>query len=428
MNNESQNYPSKEDLKLHATSTHATSTYDTGTHGTGAFGAGTHHTDTNPSSTRATNYLTAFASTQLAQWEEQQLLRTPATFHGPQTPVTRINGRDYLLFSSSNYLNFAEHPALKAAASEATEKWGTGSGGSRLTTGTTSLHRELEAALAETFGAEDAVFFGSGYEANLSALQTLVHPNLEVFSDQLNHASLIDGLRIARAHPTIYPHATLPTLPDGPALVVSDGVFSMDGDVVDLPSLGSALGPNHALFLDDAHSIGVLGPRGLGTHDHYQCEPPLIRLGTASKALGTQGGFILAPQEICELLRQKARSFVYSTSPTPATCASVLAAVHLLREDPSHTQRLQQNIAYLGERLAGLLPNEPVTPIIPIPVGCESAALATSRQFAAEGIFAPAIRYPTVSKGQAIIRITLMANHSKEQIDTLVAALDRALE
>lgn len=389
------------------------------------------------------SWIDATADDALAAWRADDLERTPVVFSSAQEPTAIIDATPTTLFSSSNYLGLAEHPAVVAAARRALEVYGTGSGGSRLTTGTTELHRGAEEAFARFTGYPDAVFFSSGFHANTAVLHTLADPQLVVLSDQRNHASIIDGCRLAKtagARIRVFRHMDLghleellaahTTVPDTRVLVVTDGLFSMDGTVADVPGL-VALCRRYgaALMVDDAHGTGTLGTTGRGVIEHFGLggDPearPDILVATASKALGVEGGAVLGSESVAKLLRQKARPFVYSTSPTPATCAAVTAAIGVIDSDESPVPALHRNIAHLAGRL-GMGQWHP--PIIPVSVGDERAAHRASVRLREEGFFVPAIRYPTVPRGAAMLRVTVMATHTPEQIDALADAILRLL-
>lgn len=360
------------------------------------------------------------------EWNARDLLRTPGVFGSAQDPVALIDGRQYLLFSSSNYLSLAGHPRVVAAAREATGSFGAGSGGSRLTTGSTSLHAAAERAFADFVGSEDAVLFATGYQANLSTIQTISSlGDVTIFSDTRNHASIIDGCRISRAPVTVLPFRDIDALEHqlksrstAHALVITDGLFSMDGDLADLPALHRVCQATGTwLMVDDAHAIGTLGSTGRGTAEHFGTPLPDILIGTASKALGSEGGMVACSADVAQLLRNRARSFVFSTAAPASSPAAILAALPLI---DAALPSLRRNITRLCEALG-----RPVTPspIIPIPIGAESAAMKKSAQLKELGLWVPAIRYPTVPRGSAILRVTLMAGHTEEHIDQLVSAL-----
>ncbi|MCK7663916.1 8-amino-7-oxononanoate synthase [Corynebacterium sp. CCM 9185] len=364
-------------------------------------------------------------------WGAAGLSRTLREFTGPQEPVARVDGRELVVFSSSNYLGLSTHPEVVLAARRALDLYGAGSGGSRLTTGTTELHARLERRLAEFFGGDghdDAVFFATGYQANLAVLQTIAGPEVTVFSDSLNHASIIDGCRLARASVEVFPHGDLSALDrmlgcrsTPHALVVSDGVFSMDGDLADLPGLVSTAARHGAwTMIDDAHGVGVLGATGRGSVEHHGVRPDLL-IGTASKALGGEGGFVVCSSAVGTLLRNQARGFVYSTAPSAPTVAAVVAAVDVLDRSPDVVARLHSTIrdcaAALG--VAGQ-----VSPIIPVPVGDEQRAVRVSDALMERGFFVPAIRWPTVSRGAAILRVTVTSGHTPDHIEALITVLN----
>lgn len=373
----------------------------------------------------------------LQKWDEDGLWRSPSVFASGQTPSATVQPagdhrvREAVLFSSSNYLGLAEHPDIADAAKQAIDEYGVGSGGSRLTTGSGKLHIEAEAAVASFTGYPDAVLFASGYQANISTLQALASPELTIVSDARNHASIIDGCRLAKANGAtvvVTPHRdveavdkALSTRTTEYALVVTDGLFSMDGVLAPLSDLYKVT-DNHGawLMVDDAHAFGTIGATGRGLPEHFGIRPD-IQLITASKALGAEGAFVAASEPVAQLLRQQARSFVFSTSPTPANCAAIIAGVNLLETNPNLVGGLQDNFSYWHQR-RGTLKSE--GPIIPIHVGDESVAMEASAALLERGFIVPAIRWPTVPHGAAILRVTLMATHTKTQIDALCNELE----
>lgn len=373
--------------------------------------------------------LSDFARERNAEWEAAGLLRSPGVFNSAQHPVATIDGRDVVLFSSSNYLSLGAHPTVVAAAQDATARFGAGSGGSRLTTGSTELHVQAERAFASFMGSEDAVYFATGYQANLSTIATLgaVCDSLTIFSDSLNHASIIDGCRMSRLPLQVFPHRDTVALAEllrqrttTHALVITDGLFSMDGDIAPLPALHAVCARHGAwLMVDDAHAIGTLGSRGRGSAEHHGTPLPDILIGTASKALGAEGGFVCCTSEFARLLRNRARSYVFSTATPASSPAAIIAALQLV---DAQLPALRANIAHLRSALG--LPDSP-SPIIPILVGDETEAVRRSTQLKELGLWVPAIRYPTVKRGEAILRVTLMADHTPEQVDQLISALQR---
>lgn len=390
--------------------------------------------------------LARVAAANLDAWRERGLWRSPAVFASGQEPTARLrasaaaDAREAVLFSSSNYLGLAEDPRVVAAAVAATEEFGAGSGGSRLTTGTSDLHLRAESAVARFTGYADAVLFATGYQANVSTLQALAAtcrgPGLTIVSDVKNHASIIDGCRLAKASGAevrVVEHRDIAAVDRALAerateyaLMVTDGLFSMDGVCAPLPELMEVCQRHGAWsMLDDAHAIGTIGPTGRGLPELYGMRPD-IQLITASKALGAEGAAVATSAPVAELLRQQARSFVFSTSPAPATCAAITAAVEILEYDPGPVQRLHANIARWHAR-RGTEACDPAGagPIVPVHVGDEMAAMEAAAQLYERGFIVPAIRWPTVPRGEAILRVTLMATHTPAQIDALCEELER---
>lgn len=371
--------------------------------------------------------IAAVAARRNDKWASQGLSRSLRTFESAQLPHSRVDGKDYLLFSSSDYLGLSTNDSVIEAAVHATRRLGTGSGGSRLTTGT-SIHSALERKLAEFFSFDDAVLFATGYQANHSTIAAIAGADVEIFSDSANHASIIDGCRSARARVTVFPHADydeLARLLDASIarhkLVISDAVFSMSGEVIDGRRLERTCRERGAwLMLDDAHGVGVLGQRGRGTCDELGISPDIL-VGTASKALGVEGGFVLCAQPVATLLRNQARSFVYSTAMNPGSVAAIDAALDQLRGGIVG-KRLRVNIAAVRAALG--LPGDPAaSAIIPIPIGEERRAMEVAAALNERGIFIPAIRYPTVPRDQAMLRLTVTAKHSDNDIARLAQAL-----
>lgn len=342
-------------------------------------------------------------------------------------PVTgEVDGRPVVTFASNDYLGLTHHPALVSAARAALDRWGTGSGASRLVVGTRPLHEELEAELAAWKGTEAALLFPTGFAANLGLLATLGGADVTILSDELNHASIVDGARLARARVRIYGHADLDHLAKqlvevdaeatGPALVVTDSAFSMDGDVADVGALVDVCAAHRALLvLDEAHA--VLGPEVSVDRAAADHGVTVLRMGTLSKALGSLGGFVAGPRRYVELLRNRARPFIFTTAPTPADMAAGLAAVRLVRSDEGRAL-----VARLRGHVARLRPGHP-TPIVPVVLGDEAAALAAAADLLDRGLLVPAIRPPTVPVGTSRLRVALSAAHDDEHLDRLVEGL-----
>ena len=360
----------------------------------------------------------------LAGIREAGRWRQPRTLDAFDAVTGRIDdgdGAPLVSFASNDYLGLSHHPAVVAAAHEALDRWGAGTGAARLIVGSRPVHDELEAALAAWKGSDDAVLFPTGFAANLGVLATLGTAGVTVLSDELNHASIIDGCRLARADVQVYRHADLDHLAKlladvpGPALVATDTVFSMDGDAVDLPALAELTAGHGALLvLDEAHA--VLGP-DLPAGDLVTSDAPVLRVGTLSKTLGSLGGFVAAPQPYADLLRNVARPFIFTTASTPADMAAALAAVHVVTSPEGDELR-----ARLRRHVDRLRPGHP-SPIVPVVLGDEATAVAAARRLEDQGLLVPAIRPPTVPPGTCRLRVALSAAHTDDQVDRLVEAL-----
>jgi 8-amino-7-oxononanoate synthase len=340
-------------------------------------------------------------------------------------PVTgEVDGRPVVTFASNDYLGLTHHPAVVAAAHDALDRWGAGAGASRLVVGSRPLHAELEAELAAWKGAEAALLFPTGFAANLGLLATLGGADATIVSDALNHASIVDGARLARAAVRIYRHADLDHLAkvlvdlDGggePVLVVTDSAFSMDGDVADVDALVELCAGHGALLvLDEAHA--VLGPE-VDLAQAADRGVTVLRMGTLSKALGSLGGFVAGPQRYIDLLRNRARPFIFTTAPTPADVAAGLAALRVVRSGEGTGL-----VARLRGHVERLLPGHP-TPIVPMVLGDEEAAMAAAALLLDQGLLVPAIRPPTVPVGTSRLRVALSAAHTDEQVAQLAAAV-----
>jgi 8-amino-7-oxononanoate synthase len=342
--------------------------------------------------------------------------RAPRDFdsHGAVTGLLQ-DGRTVVSFAGNDYLGLGVHPAVVAAARRALERWGSGAGAARLLTGSRPVHGELEAALADWKHAERALLFPTGFMANLGVLTALGGAGVLLLSDERNHASVIDGCRLARAEVAVYPHRDLGAvarlLGRAPrALLVTDAVFSMDGDAAPLEALAWLCRRHEALLVvDEAHS--VLGPE----HDLGGAE--VLRVGTLSKTLGAAGGFVAGPGPLIDLLCNRARSFVFTTAPPPADAAAALAALGILRS--AEGRALRERLRGHVERLA---PGHP-SPVLPLLLGDERAALAAAEALLAAGLLVPAIRPPTVPPGSSRLRVSLSAAHTSAQVDALAAVL-----
>ena len=379
----------------------------------------------------------------IPDWVERELedlaagdsRRSLIPLDGPTAPAVLVGGREVVNFSSNDYLALASDPRLARAAARAAEAWGAGSGASRLICGTLGLHAELEEAVARFKGTESAILFSTGYQANVGILQALM-PEGVIFSDELNHASIVDGCRLARARLAVYRHADpghlaelLEAARSAPRkLIVTDGVFSMDGDLAPLPELADLARRHQALLVvDDAHATGVVGD-GRGSAHHFGVAPGVdVHMGTLGKALGSFGAFAACSTSVKELLVNRARSLIYTTAPPPPAVGASLEALRILEEEPERLQALARNGTHLRRCLAaeGFAVPEAPTPIVPVVLGENRLTLEWSRSLLEEGFWVHPIRPPTVPEGTARLRITVSSGHSAGQVEALAAALGR---
>ncbi len=371
-----------------------------------------------------------FIDTELQELQAQGLYIYIRTIESPQGAWITVQGRRVLNLCSNNYLGFANHPALRKAAQEAIERFGVGPAAVRTIAGTMSLHLELERKLAEFKHVEATLSLQSGFTANLATIPALVGPEDAIFSDELNHASIIDGCRLSRAQILRYPHCDVQALEDllrreaskyRRRLLVTDGVFSMDGDIAPLPEL-TRLAKEYEciLMVDDAHGEGVLGHGGRGIVDHFGLHGQVdIEIGTLSKAFGVVGGYVAGSARLIEYLRQKARPFLFSSAVTPPDVAACIAAVDILTESTELVERLWENARYFkeGMRQLGFDTGRSQTPITPVMLGDARLATEFSKRLFEHNVFAQAIGYPTVPRGQARIRVMISAVHAKEDLD-----------
>ena len=376
---------------------------------------------------------------QLEALREAGLYRSTRLVSGPQGPRVTLDGRPVLLLCSNNYLGFAEHPRVREAAAEAAMRWGAGAGASRLVSGTMTIHQQLEQRLAQFKGTRAAVLFGSGYLANIGVLGALGRAGQTIFSDALNHASLIDGCRLAKAETFVYDHCDVEHLAwaleqhgrEGD-VIVTDSVFSMDGDIAPLREIVELARRHGALVVaDEAHATGALGPGGRGAVAAAGLEGQVdVIVGTLSKALGSYGGYVCASSEIVELMLNRARALIFSTAPPPPSVAGALAALELLIEQPLRPQKLQAQADVLREELtaAGIAVAPGTTQIVPLIVGDADAATRISAAALARGVFAQAIRPPTVPEGSSRLRLTVMASHTSSELAAAAASLRAAAD
>lgn len=388
-----------------------------------------------------TDHNTAYLAEQLDELREQGLYNTIPTIESAMDGRITIDGREVLNFCANNYLGLANHPRLKAAAKAAIDRYGIGPGAVRTIAGTMTLHDQLEERLARFKGAEATVTLQSGFTANLATIPALVGKGDVIFSDALNHASIIDGCRLSRAKIIAYAHNDVDDLRRkiaesaaeyGRGLIVTDGVFSMDGDIAPLPEL-HAVAREHGLLLmvDDAHGEGVLGRGGRGIVDHFDLHGKVdIEVGTMSKAFGVMGGIVAGNKTLIEWIKQRGRPFLFSSAMTVPDVAACLEAVDMLEESGDLVARLWANSDMMKRELAamGFDIGHSTTPIIPLMLGEAHTARAFSRELMARGVFAMAIAFPTVPRGMARIRVMNTAAHSQADLEEALDAFKRTGE
>jgi 8-amino-7-oxononanoate synthase len=363
----------------------------------------------------------------LEELRERGLYRRLRLIEGPQGPRVLLAGREVLLLCSNDYLGLAADDRVREAAAEAALRWGAGAGASRLISGNMQPHRELETRLAAFKGYERALLFGSGYLANMGTIAALAGPGETVFSDELNHASIIDGCRLARAETLVYHHRDTEHLESllresagTPALIVTDGVFSMDGDVAPLPELLELAGRYGArLMVDEAHATGAIGPGGRGAVAAAGLSGEVdVVVGTLGKALGSYGAYVCASAETVDYLVNRARPFIFSTAPPPPAVGAARAALGVLEAEPERVERLGANARALRAGLAaeGLAATASTTQIVPIEVGEAEPTMDLCERALERGVFAQGIRPPTVPEGSSRLRFTVMATHEPEEL------------
>jgi 8-amino-7-oxononanoate synthase len=356
-------------------------------------------------------------------------------FDPPASPVVSMGGKDLIMLGSNNYLGLATHPRVVHAAVKALEEHGTGACSSRVLTGTTSLHRRLEKRLADFKRTDDAVVFSTGFMTMMGTVSALTSEGDRVLSDELNHASIVEGCRLTRAEVKVYRHNDMTDLeeklgecaPERSKLIVTDGVFSMKGSVADLPAIKKlAVKYGAAVMVDDAHGTGVLGPTGRGTLEHFGMEGEIdLVCGTFSKSLGTIGGFTAAATDVVTFLKLNSRPFIFSASPPPASMATVLACLDVIEDEPELLLRLKENAALLKDGLleAGFRIEETVTPIIPVLIGDDSKTFRMAGALEDEGVVVNPVVPPAVPRGSSLIRISVMASLTQDQLGTALNKL-----
>lgn len=380
----------------------------------------------------------AWVAAELEELRARDLERAPIHHAGAPGPEVVVDGRSLVHLCSNNYLGLASDPRVIEAAAEAARRFGAGAGASRLVSGGTTLHRALEERLAALKGTEDCMLFSSGYMANAGTIPALAGPEDEILSDVLNHASVVDGCRLARAPVRVYRHADATHLEDLLArsgarrrLVVTDTVFSMDGDLAPLAAIVEACERHGAmLMLDEAHATGVLGPGGAGAFAEAGLAPVrTIVMGTLSKALGAAGGFVCGPRDLVALLRNRARTYVFDTAPPAPAIGAALAALDVAAREPERAARARSAARRLaaGLHALGASVPDPAACIVPLVLGEPRRALDVAAALLDAGVLAPAIRPPSVPEGTSRIRATTMAMHTEEHLERALNAFEGAL-
>lgn len=376
--------------------------------------------------------------------EELEAMKTEGTFRklvalqSEQGSKVMIDGRELIQLSSNNYLGLTSHPRLRKAALEAVKQFGAGTGSVRTIAGTFSMHEELEKKLAKFKHTEASLVFQSGFTTNQGVLSAILSAEDVVISDELNHASIIDGIRLTKSARKVYKHVDMVDLERAlieshsfrKRLIVTDGVFSMDGNIAPLPEIVELAEKYDALIMvDDAHASGVLGENGRGTVNHFDLDGRVhIQVGTLSKAIGVLGGYVASSQTLIDYLIHKGRPFLFSTSHPPAVTMACMEAINVLLEEPELIGKLWENSSFFKEGLIelGFNTGESQTPITPVVVGDEALSHALSDTLKKYGVFAQGIAFPTVAKGQARVRTIVTAEHTKEELQSALDAFEKA--
>jgi glycine C-acetyltransferase len=396
--------------------------------------ATTTHTRTNPLS---------YLSDQLSDLKNKGTYFRLRVLEDEQAPECTFDGKHVINLASNNYLGLTTHPKLRAAALEATRKYGVGSGAVRTIAGTMKIHMELEEKIARFKNVEASVVFQSGFAANSGTVSAVLGKDDFIISDELNHASIIDGARLSKAKILVFRHKDVAHAEEqlksvanqpGRKLLITDGVFSMDGDIAPLPALCDLAEKYGAIMMvDDAHASGVLGKNGRGTIDHFGMHGRVdIQVGTLSKAIGALGGYVCGTRDLIEFLYHRGRPFLFSTSHPPSVAATCIAAFEVLEQEPERIEKLWENTRYfkkelgnLGFDIGGRNTPRSETPITPIIVGEGRLAMEFSRELFKEGVMATGIAFPTVPEGKARIRTIMSATHTREELDTALVVLGR---
>ncbi len=393
--------------------------------------------------TTATRPQLAYLGQQIQELKQKGTFFKLRVLEDEQGPVCTYDGKKVINIASNNYLGLTTHPKLREAALEATRKYGVGSGAVRTVAGTMRIHMELEEKIARFKNVEACVVFQSGFAANAGTVSAILGKEDFIISDELNHASIIDGARLSRAKILVFRHKDiahaeeqLASVKDQPGkkILITDGVFSMDGDIGPLPALCDLAEKYGAIMMvDDAHASGVLGRNGRGTIDHFNVHGRVdVQVGTLSKAIGALGGYVCGSRDLIEFLYHRARPFLFSTSHPPSVAATCIAAFDVLEQEPELIEKLWENTRYfkkelgtLGFNIGGV--NTPVseTPITPVIVGEGRLAMEFSRELFREGVMATGIAFPTVAEGKARIRTIMTATHTREQLDQALDTLKK---
>jgi len=376
-----------------------------------------------------------FLKDKIQELKDQGVYRKLPVLQGASGPEVLLDGKKVINLSSNNYLGFANHPRLKAAAISAVEKYGAGSGAVRTIIGNMSIHEEMEEVLSKFKREEAAFVYQSGFNCNAGTIQAVTEAGDIIISDELNHASIIDGSRLSRADKGIYKHSDMDSLESvlkdsrdkyRNILIITDGVFSMDGDIAKLPEIVQLAEKYEAMtYVDDAHGSGVLGESGRGTVDHFGLHGRVdFTIGTLSKAIGVVGGYVAGSSTMYEWLSHRARPVLFSTSMPPAAAGAIIEAVKMLTESTEYTDRLWDNAKYFKEKMGtlGFDIGNSQTPITPVIIGDEAKTMEFSRRLLDKGVFVSGIVFPTVPKGTGRLRCMVTAGHSKEQLDKAVEA------
>jgi glycine C-acetyltransferase len=380
----------------------------------------------------------SYLTEQLDQWRKEGTYQRLRVLESESAAESRFDGKQVINLASNNYLGLTTHPKLREAALEAVRRYGVGSGAVRTISGTMTLHLQLEQRIAAFKHVEACVVFQSGFAANAGTVAAILTPEDHIISDELNHASIIDGCRLSKAKIHVFPHKDVAAAEGilaglngspGRKLLISDGVFSMDGDIGPLPGLVEAADKHGAIMMvDDAHSSGVLGRNGRGTIDHFGLHGRVhVQVGTLSKAIGVLGGYVCGSRDLIEFLYHRARPFLFSTSHPPAVAAACLAAFDVLEQEPERIQALWDNTKYFkaGLTAAGFNTGVSETPITPVIVGEAALAHKLSQNLFDQGVLATGIGFPTVPKGKARVRTIVTATHTREELDRALEAFQK---